>query len=216
MRDTALTTIRRLVGLPPAQELELVGAPTTTIRALPSEAEVVERTSLHRSDVTAQRHALDGADAQVALTRREGIPNVTISGNLSQFEGSTLTGGDIGFQLPVFQRKTADLNEAVAEREAARLELESLERVAQQEALDARRTCAVAAVDLRALQETVVPKSQENVQLQRRLYDRGQVTYSEVIGTELELLAARREYLDAVQAYNEALIELEHVIGGPW
>jgi len=216
MRDTALTTLRRLVGLPPVQDLELIGVPTTTVRSLPSETEVIERTSLHRADVTAQRHALDGADAQVALTRREAIPNVTISGNLSQFEGATLAGGDIGFQLPVFQRKTADLNEAVAEREAARLQLQSLERIAQQEALDARRTCEVAAVDLRAFQETVVPKSQENLQLQRRLYDRGQATYAELMGTELELLAARREYLDAVQAYNEALIELERVIGGPW
>lgn len=213
-RDNALSTIRRLLALPPEQDVELVGTPLHQARPLLTETEVVERALRQRPDLVAQQRALDKADAQIALVQREAIPNITLSGNVSRFEGATLSGGDIGVHLPVFQRKTAELNEAVAERDRERLELESLKRTIQQEALEARRACEVAAVDLQALRDVAVPRNEENLQLQRRLHERGEATYSELQGTQLEVLTARREHLDAVQAYNAALIELERIVGG--
>ena len=213
-RDNALSTIRRLLALPPEQDVELVGTTLHQARPLLTETEVVERALRQRPDLVAQQRALDKADAQIALVQREAIPNITLSGNVSRFEGATLSGGDIGVHLPVFQRKTAELNEAVAERDRERLELESLKRTIQQEALEARRACEVAAVDLQALRDVAVPRNEENLQLQRRLHERGEATYSELQGTQLEVLTARREHLDAVQAYNAALIELERIVGG--
>ena len=213
-RDNALSTIRRLLALPQDQDIELLGAPLNQARTLPTETETIERALSKRPDLVAQERALDKADGQIALVKREAVPNITLSGNVSRFEGATLAGGDIGLHLPVFQRKTAELNEAVAERDHQRLEIESLKRTIEQEVLEARRACEVTAVDLQALRDVVVPKTEENLRLQRRLYERGEVTYSDLVGTQLELLAARREYLDAVQAYNDALIELERVVGG--
>ena len=213
-RDNALSTIRRLLALPQDQDIELLGAPLNQARTLPTETETIERALSKRPDLVAQERALDKADGQIALVKREAVPNITLSGNVSRFEGATLAGGDIGLHLPVFQRKTAELNEAVAERDHQRLEIESLKRTIEQEALEARRACEVTAVDLQALRDVVVPKTEENLRLQRRLYERGEVTYSDLVGTQLEHLAARREYLDAVQAYNDALIELERVVGG--
>ena len=213
-RDNALTTMRRLLALSPEQDVEILGAPLHQTRPLLTDAEVVDRALRQRPDLAAQQRALDKADAQIALVQREAVPNITLSGNVSRFEGATLSGGDISVHLPVFQRKTAELNEAVAERDRQRLALESLKRTIQQEALEARRACEVAAVDLQALRDVVVPKNEENLQLQRRLHERGEATYSELQGTQLEVLAARREHLDAVQAYNAALIELERIVGG--
>jgi cobalt-zinc-cadmium efflux system outer membrane protein len=212
-RDNALTTIRRLVGLPVERDVVLVGTAIVEERPLPSEAELLERALRQRPDLTAQRRALDKADAQIVLVEREAIPNLTVSGNLSHFEGATLAGGDIGLHLPVFQRKTSEINEAVAEREREHSTLDSLERTIQQETIEARRACEVAAVDLHALKDVVVPRTEDNLQLERRLFERGDAAHSEVLGVQLELQAARREYLDAVQAYNEALIELERIVG---
>jgi cobalt-zinc-cadmium efflux system outer membrane protein len=210
----ALSTVRRLVGLPPEQDLELVGSPLLQTRPLPSEDTLVERALRQRPDFAAQRHALDRADAQIALIEREAVPNITLSGNVSRFEGATLTGGDVTLHIPVFQRKTADLNEAAADRDRERLDLQSLQGTITQETLEARRACEVAAADLQGLRDVEVPKNEENLELQRRLYEHGDVAYAELLGTQLELLAARREYLDAVEAYNAALIELERVVGG--
>lgn len=213
-RDNTLTALRRLLGIPLEQDIDLAGTPTVQVRPLPSEHELVERALRQRPDLAAQRRAMDKADAQIALVEREAIPNVTVSGSVSRFEGATLSGGDVGLHIPVFQRKTADLNEAVAERDRERLILDGLERTVQQEAIEARRACEVTAVDLRALKDIAVPKNEEIVQLQRRLFERDDATHSELVAAQLDLLATRREYLDAVQAYNEALIELERIAGG--
>jgi cobalt-zinc-cadmium efflux system outer membrane protein len=213
-RDNAFSTVRRLLMLPPEQEIDLAGSPTLQVRPLPADEALIERALRQRPDLAAQQRALDEADAQIGLVRREAIPNITLSANVSRFEGSTLSGGDVGLHLPVFQGKTAELTQAIAERDRERLDLESLKRTAQQEVLEARRACYVAAVDLQAAKDVAVPKNEENLEIERRLHERGEATYSDVLGAQLELLAARREYLDAVQAYNEALIELERIVGG--
>jgi cobalt-zinc-cadmium efflux system outer membrane protein len=210
----ALSTVRGLLGLRPEQDLELVGNPMLQTRTLPSEGDLVERALRQRPDLAAQRHALNRADAQIALIEREAVPNVTVSGNVSRFEGATLTGGDVALHIPVFQGKTADINEAVADRDREHLNLEGLQRSITQETLEARRAYEVAAIDLQAIKDVEVPKNEENLQLQHHLYEHGEATYSDVLAAQLELLAARREYLDAVQAYDEALIELERVVGG--
>ena len=213
-RDNALTTVRRLVGLPIDQNISLVGTPILQVRTLPGEADLVARALRQRPDLIAQQRALDKADAQIALVEREAIPNVTLSGNLSRFEGATLAGGDLGVHLPVFQHKTSELTEAAAERDRERSTMESLKRTIEQEVIEARRSCEVTALDLQQLTDVVVPKNEENLQLERRLHESGDAAYSEVLSAQLELLTARREYLDAVQAYNEALIELERIVGG--
>jgi outer membrane protein, heavy metal efflux system len=213
-RDNALTTIRRLVGLPLEQGIVLVGTPTLQVRPLPGDAELVARALRQRPDLVAQQRALDKADAQIALVEREAIPNVTLSGNLSRFEGATLAGGDIGVHLPVFQRKTSEINEAAAERGRERSTMESLKRTTEQEVIEGRRSCEVTALDLQTLMDVEVPKNEENLQLERRLHENGDATYADVLSAQLDLLAARRAYLDAVQAYNEALIELERIVGG--
>jgi outer membrane protein, heavy metal efflux system len=213
-RDNAMSTIRRLLSLPLDQEIDLIGTPSRQVRTLPSEHDLVERALRQRPDLAAQQRAQDRATAEIALLEREGIPNITVSGNVSSFEGATLTGGDVGLHIPVFQRNTADVSEAIAERERERVDLESLKATVQQEAIEARRACEVAAVDLEALRDVEVPKDEENLQLERRLYEAGDATYTDVLSAQLELLTARRSYLDAVQAYNDALIELERTVGG--
>jgi outer membrane protein TolC len=123
-------------------------------------------------------------------------------------------GGDVGIALPIFHRKVGDVQEVVAERERAALEVQSLERTIAQEVLDARRSCADAAVDLQTFQGDIIPRNQENFEIGRRLTAQGGATVAELIGVQTDLLSAQSDYLDALQTYNESLIELERVIGG--
>jgi len=210
-RDAALGTLRRLLGLPLEQDLELVGAPIRTPKDLPPGPELVQRALDHRADLAALHHALGRADQQLQLSRRERIPNVTLSGTFSRFEGDTLTGGDIGVPLPLFRDKTADITEAAAERERSKLELQYLERSIAQEVIDARRTCATAGGDVDTLARDIIPRSEDNVDLEQQLFKQGSVSVTDLIGVQIDLLTARRDYLDAVQKYNEALIDLARV-----
>ena len=213
-RDRALLVLRQFIGLPYDQAVELVGAPDTRVREIPPAAELVERGLRQRPDLIALRHAVGQSDAQIAAARRSVIPNVTVSGLVSRFEGDTLVGGDLGVFLPVFDRKGADIDTAVAERSRASLQVQHLERDIEREVLEARRTCVVTGDDLVAHQQVILPRSEDNLALERRMYARGEVTASGLIGVAIDALTARRERVDAVQAYNASVIELERVIGG--
>ncbi len=212
--DGSLDALRRLLGLPLHQDIELSGTPVTDVQEIPSGTELVERALRQRPDLTALRHNVQQADLQVAVAQRERIPNITLSGTVSRFEGDTLAGGDVSVPVPIFQRKTAELHEALAERDRASLQVQNLERTIEKEVVDSRNTCVVAAGDLQEQKRLIVPKSEENDQLEGRLYDRGEVTVADLINTHIDLLTARREYLDALETYNNALIELERIVGG--
>jgi len=214
VRDAALSALRQLLGLSADQELELSGTPETSPKDLPPTPELVSRALQQRPDLLALRHAAQRTDLQVDVAQREAIPNVTLTGVYMRFEGDSLAGGDIGVPLPVFQQKTAEIHEAVAERERTAVQLQSLERTIEKEVSDARRACSVAAADLQAQQRDIVPRSEENVRLERRAFERGEVELSDLMGVESDLVTARHEYLDALEAYNTSLIELERVTGG--
>lgn len=213
-RDSALGTLRRLLELPIDQEIELAGAPQTSTTALPPDAELLERALHQRADLLALRQAVGRSEAQLALTQRQAIPNVTLSATYSRFEGDTLAGGDIGVSLPIFQRKAGDVQEAIAERERAALEVQNLERAITQQVIDARRACTDAAADMQTFTRDIIPKSEENLQIERRLTAKGDAGVADLIGVQIDLLTARGEHLDALQTYNESLIELERVTGG--
>jgi cobalt-zinc-cadmium efflux system outer membrane protein len=214
LREGAFSALRGLLGLPAEQELVLTGTPQTEARQLPSEQELIAAALAHRSDLIALRRSVEHADLHLALTRREGIPNVTLSGTLGRFEADTFAGGDVTVPLPVFQRKAPEVHEALAEYERARLQVQGLERDIAKEVLDARRLCTLTAADLQMQQRQIVPLSEENLAIERRLYDRGEVSAADVVGLQADAQTARIEYLDAVEAYNNALIELERVAGG--
>ena len=84
----------------------------------------------------------------------------------------------------------------------------------EKEVREAHRTCEVTGGDLLAQQQDIVPRSEENLQLERRLNQQGDATAGEVIEAQSELLSAQRDYLEAVESYNNALIELDRVVGG--
>jgi len=212
--DAAVTTLRRFLGLPHEQEIHLLGTPRTQVQQLPPSPQLIDQALRQRPDLAAMHHDLQRADLQLGVTKREAIPNLTLSGTVSRFEGETLAGGDVGLPIPVFQRKAGDIQEAAAERSRTRLQTERLEQTIAQEVADARRACVDAGEDLQTQQGDIVPKSEENVQLERRQYERGAVTSSDLIGLQIDLLTARRDYLDAVETYNASLIDLERLIGG--
>src|SRR5262249_17853454 len=136
------------------------------------------------------------------------------TGGLSRFEGDTLAGGDIGVPIPIFHDKAAEVHEATAERGRLGLQVQNQEATIEKEVREALRASTVAAGDLLEQQREIVPKSEENLRIQQRLQERGQISATDVVGAQVDLYTARREYLEAVENYNKSLIELERVVGG--
>ena len=214
--DELLNTLRQWVDVPPQQDIELVGAPEYTARPMPAAVDLIERALRQRPDVVARRHAAEEARNELTLAKRSVIPNVSVSGTYLQFEGASLAGGEVSLPLPVFKSGAAETAEAAAVNEHAAQALQGMERAVPYEVVEARRACANAASDVQLVKADIVPRSEDNVRLQRQLYDRSVVSLSDYVEAQLDAIAAQRELLDAVGTYNEAVIELERVVGGPW
>ena len=213
-RETSFNSLRRLVGVAPDQELSLSGAPQSSVRPAPPLAELLDRALRQRPDLVALQHAVKNAELQLDLTKREGIPNVTVSGTVSRFEGDTLAGGDVSVPVPIFQSNAPNVHDALAERQHAGFEAQQLESTIQEEVRDARAAFVDAGTDLETLQRDILPKSEENFEIEQRQFERGTIGVSDLVGIQIDLITARRDYLDAIEGYNEALITLERVVGG--
>jgi cobalt-zinc-cadmium efflux system outer membrane protein len=212
-RDDSLSTLRQLTGIAPHQPVDLVGAPRSEF-ALPALETLVARALRDRPDLVAARHAAQKADLEVSVQERARIPNITLFGSVSKVEKDVLFGGDLAFPIPVFHSGSTEVMEAVAERTHATAEQTKLERSVEDEVAEVYRTVQVAADDLTAYKTLLVPLYEENLEMEHRLYARAQTDVSSVMDSESDLFGVRGEYLDALERYNDALIELERVVGG--
>lgn len=207
--------LRYYLALPPEREIELVGTLETDVLPLPLESEVVELALQRRSDLAALRQTATVADHRIDLAERQRIPNFTLSTSVSRFEGDTFAGVDVGLFLPVFDGSAADITDAMAEREKARADVDDTTRIITWEVARAYRACVAAGAGLDIVREEIVPRNRDNLELEKSLFERGEVTTVEVIGIQIDLVSARRELLDALIEYNSSLIDLERVTGGP-
>lgn len=210
----SLAHFRYLLDLPAGQPLDLVGEMSGRPEETPAEPILVARALERRPDLLAARARVQRAEDALELTSRDRLPNVTVSGFVSQFDGDTFAGGDVGISLPLVRRRSADVAEAVAERDQANFQLRDLEHIVEWQVVQGRRAVETARLALGMARDEILPRAEENLEIERRLMHAGDVGVAEFIGMQVDALVAQREYLDALQTYHEARIELERVAGG--
>ncbi len=209
-----LDLMRRLLDLPADAAIDPVGGLDTKPIAVPALAVLVERAKNSRPDLQAFREAAKVADAQLRMNRRQRIPNVTVSASYSRFDKNNYFGGDLGFSLPVTSATGADIAEAQAGHERADLELQDIQKEVEREVRESWRAYTIAAADLVSYQDSILPLSEENVRLQKRLVDRDEANVIDLLSQQLEFLGTQRDYLEVLERYTVALNELERVSGG--
>lgn len=214
------TRMRGMLDLPPDEPLALVGEFPQNIVQLPDESALVDFALQHRADLAAHRSALASDDAFVSLTRRSAVPNVTLSGFLSHADGDDFGdefqfGGSVTVPVPSFRGAGPRIDEAIADRERARAELNEMERTVRRDVREARYGCLVAANDVVRVRDVVVPLARKNVELQDAAFDAGKVGIWELVNAEIDLVQARQEQLSALRIYANSLVELERSIGDP-
>jgi cobalt-zinc-cadmium efflux system outer membrane protein len=174
----------------------------------------VRAAAANRPDVQAFEHALAAADAQIEVIKRERIPNVTVSGSYSRFESNDFGGGDVGVALPLFQTKSADLQEATAQRVRLSAQLEDVRRQAEREVLDAYRAYELARREADLFRSTLLPLAEENARLQEQLRRRDEASDADVWNQKIDLLEIRKDYVETLQSLHLARFDLERAVGG--
>jgi outer membrane protein TolC len=219
-RDEAHRQLKRVIGVPLDMEVVLDGALEQRPRKLPPLRDLMKGLADRRADVAAYRSLLERTEAELTLAKRLAVPDISIFGFVSRFDGGdgddeTSGGGSLGFNLPVFQGNGPSIDDAISERQRAAVELDDLIRLVESNLATAYGQTLDAAAELQTVVEEIIPRARENVELQQRRAQRGEVRSFDIVDYEIELVSAEEELVTAQRVYTDALIELEKAAAVP-
>ena len=66
-----------------------------------------------------------------------------------------------------------------------------------------------------ALRDIAIPPATEAFTVTRRAFEKGDLTFLDVLDAERTLVELRTQYLDALAAYHAAVAEIEGLVGQP-
>ena len=166
------------------------------------------------------RAELEQQREQLQLARSEAFPDVTLSVGYRRFTGVDRDAAvfSIGVPIPLFDRNQG-------ERRAAQHDLVSAERAARATRLALRNAVIEAHTRLAAAHGRVGPEREELLgnaerawRETRTAYGRGDAPFVALLDARRVLFDVRARYLDAIQAYHVARIDLERLLGTlePW
>ena len=159
--------------------------------------------------------AVRQAEIQLAEARR--IPNASVIGGVRRLEGpgeeSFLFG--LSVPLPLSDRNQggaaqaqALLGKAQADEQATDVRLRTLLFSLHQELRHSGHV-------LDALEKEVLPEAEKSVALSRDGFTQGRFSLLELLDAERTLGEVRREHLEAGASYQQFVLEIEQLIGGP-
>jgi cobalt-zinc-cadmium efflux system outer membrane protein len=194
--------------------IEIVGDLTRT--APPISPDELLKTALERRpDLAAVEREKKVTEAEELLTRAERIPNIKLGAfyDRAKQEGGYIAGGRISIPLPLFDRKQAELREALARKSIANLNYVNRRQTLEKEIRAAHAKFKLAERDLSLYPEDTLKKFDENLQLNQRAYQEGQIDLSAAILFQNQVAEARLKYLEALSNYNLSLAELKFQAG---
>ncbi|MFP4250625.1 MAG: TolC family protein [Armatimonadota bacterium] len=212
---TALSRLRRILGLPSEASLSPEGDLPTAPAAMPSGDDLIavalaERPEVHAADLGAR-----AADLDLRLQRRSAWQHVELGPAYTREpEGEELWGFVLGVDLPINDNNRAQRRRAEAELRQAEDRARAARSMVVEEVEVAREHLALAARREALLRETVIPAREQAHQFAQTHYMQMELSMLPVIETRRELASARRMHVEARRQVAEALVELEFAVGG--
>lgn len=218
---------RRALGLALASQADLdvvPAAPLLAPESLPTEdalAAALSEARERRPELLALRAALEAATAERQATGREGLPTISASGELAAIH--TLGGESYApvttvsaiATMPLFEGggRLASVRVKRASEDAVRVELEAAERAVEAELRLSLSTLRYAAEAL-ALATDAARLADDELSRAESRYAAGEGSSLEVVSAQAGLASAARARVDALAAYNLAIVSWYQARGG--
>jgi|GEM_PF-754073 len=168
----------------------------------------------NRPDYKGLQVALKAAEASVALARAEGVPNIEVGGTFERELGNERrVGGFVAVPLPVFNRNQGGVIQSLSRKGQAALELATLKNRIEQEVRMGFTKVEASKKNLSIFQQGLLHLVRENMELNQKAFQAGEVEFLEVVRAEEDFLRTHTLFLEALYTYNLALIELETALG---
>lgn len=221
----ANANLLRLVGLAPATRIEAT-EPRTAPEAAATEIEpLVARALESRPDAAALRSRIAAADAAVKVTRAASLPQAGVSAGydlarpnsrvlplVPEWKGTWSVAVNLSWNVFDGGRASAAVTQAQAQAQAARRQLEDLERRVRLDvtsrAFDLRTARAALEVAQRGLEA-----ARESLRVSRDRYREGLIASSDLLDGETALLRAGLDETQAVIQLRVAMAQLERAVG---
>lgn len=175
--------------------------------------ELLETGFERRADLAALQRERDVAEAEELLARAERVPNVTFGVFYEKDDKDNIVGGKISIPLPFFDRKQGEVREALARRSIANLNYLNRRQILERGIRAAYNKFRLAERDISLYPEDSLKKFGENLDLNQRAYQEGQIDLSEAILFQNQVIEARQKFIDTLTNYNFSLAELKFQAG---
>ena len=228
-----LLAIKPLIGMSLEQPLTLQGDLANPAAALRLQ-DALSKAMASRPDLAAARieESLRGAETRAA--KAEAVPNVVGSIRYTRSDDTLdqrglnnagapvpirdldnmLTAG-VSIVLPLRNRNQGNIQAATARTASARLQRQYLEQVVAQEVTSAFSRFEAARSALSIFDQTVLNRSEQNVNIIRAAYNAGELRLFDVLNEQRRLVDTQRAYTDVLREYYLSVVELERAIGAP-
>lgn len=211
----ARSRLAELAGADPAAPPEPLGDLLLPQGDLPLLADLMQRALDHRGDLRAARRLEEVAEEAIRLALAERRPNLVLGGFFRREEATDdIFGATVGISLPLLNRNQGAIAEARAIRERRRHEQESMRLAIRQEVATALSDLRAARAAAEHLRDQVLETLEENVDLLQRSFAAGRIGATDVVTLRRELVAGRREYVEALADAWLARIQLDLSVGG--
>ena len=212
----ALARLRLLVGLPPAQKLDLdakAAAPALRAEALPV---LLGRAQAQRAELAALASGIDEIDADITRLRREAIPSPTLFADLQRdLPGQLFVGGGVAIPIPLWRRQQGELAVARADRTRVLEERTLVERDVALEVERAFQSELAQREMTQLLDREVLPAADAAVTLMTEGWRAGKFDLFRLLQTSRDASEARRLYLETLGLLWESSIALDRAVGAP-
>lgn len=146
----------------------------------------------------------DTAAARVELQKANAIPTPAIRLGARRFNDTDDTGviAGIAIPIPLFDTNEGNIKRAEAERKAAELEVINARRAVTREFERLRARLIASANEAKRIQNEVIPRAQQAVQLVRDGLERGGFTFLEFVDAQRTLNDARLRRIEALRTFH--------------
>lgn len=167
-------------------------------------------------EIVASRAAQQEAESRIAVERARSTLDPTVSAGLRYFRDGSEAAFVVGLSIPlgINDNNSAAVAKASADSSRARLETEILERNFERQTASARSQMNIAAREIAAIDERLIPAAEEAVERARAGYNQGGFSYLDVLDAQRVLSAARLQRNSALDSYHRANAVLKRLLGG--
>ena len=210
----SLLAIKGFMGESPGMPLVIQGDLPSDAPALPDKQAIKELAFSRRPDAKATMFEVEKTKAALNLSKKEIVPNVTLSGFYDRDELRNVVGLAVAIPFPLFDRKQAERKEAYAITHGAKIKSAGLQKTIEREVEQAYGELLAASEEMNIFKKEIMVKAAENLTLLNLAFKEGKVGFFEVRLAQKETIEVQFAYIEAQTRTQLALNAIEKITGG--